>query len=813
MEALEALKHYIEDDKINKKVMDKRLQGMEESVDKIKNEITLGIEINNSFKAKNSIEEEKSELEAQKEVMDLKVGSLKNAKNARNIKSEEESFFNNGKSAAEREKAKKTIETSIKEKEKELKLSQENYEKLQEKSEKGNTILSEIAIFKGYYDKVASYEEKKVTVNGLEIKLSRCEKEKNSKKMDIENRDKRSTENLHKLEKSRNAALEFLKLSSELEVKKNIYNKLGKLLLQLEKLDKIRAEYKATSVENKKFGLLYHGEKKEYEKSQWDFIKGIAGKLAEDLKEGEPCPVCGSVHHVKKAKNADATLSEEELKLKAENLEKTFNLFNENSKSLERFRAEGEAQKNIVDNTKDELAVTYDSLESLEKMELTAFVRKSIVNIKSQLDEMKKKYKKLDEQQKLVDKLQLDYEENNKIITEDRLSLEGLNVSYTEIFGEVQGEKRVIRELENELPENIRTRESLKLKIDELTKEHRKITKALETAQKSLENCKIEHSNLLRDMAISEIELEKATVELEKSKVQFNKKIKVAGFNNMEEFLKSKLSEGDIENLEKKIKEYSEKVKSNADRYRDVLIRLNEKNIIDIEALNEKLKVKNEEKHKYDEINTKLYSRIDHNESILKNVLNLNTNIEKIETKYRNIGELSNVANGKNSEKLTFERYVLASYFDEIIDAANMRFSKMTGNRYEMSRIKERGKGAAQSGLEIEVFDNYTGRYRHIKTLSGGESFKASLSLALGLSDVVQSYAGGISLDTMFIDEGFGTLDTESLDNAIQCLIDLQNTGRLVGIISHVQELKDRIDARLEIQTDSQGSTTKFIVR
>lgn len=137
----------------------------------------------------------------------------------------------------------------------------------------------------------------------------------------------------------------------------------------------------------------------------------------------------------------------------------------------------------------------------------------------------------------------------------------------------------------------------------------------------------------------------------------------------------------------------------------------------------------------------------------------------------------------------------------------------MTANRYEMSRIKAKGKGAAQSGLEIEVFDNYTGRYRHIKTLSGGESFKASLSLALGLSDVVQSYAGGISLDTMFIDEGFGTLDTESLDNAIQCLIDLQNTGRLVGIISHVQELKDRIDARLEIETDSQGSTTRFIVK
>ena len=110
------------------------------------------------------------------------------------------------------------------------------------------------------------------------------------------------------------------------------------------------------------------------------------------------------------------------------------------------------------------------------------------------------------------------------------------------------------------------------------------------------------------------------------------------------------------------------------------------------------------------------------------------------------------------------------------------------------------------------MLDFYTGKYRHVKTLSGGEGFKASLALALGLADVVQAHAGGVAVDTMFVDEGFGTLDPESLQSAINCLIDLQRSGRLVGIISHVPELKDEIDARLEVQTGNGGSSARFVI-
>ncbi|MCU9808772.1 SbcC/MukB-like Walker B domain-containing protein [Paraclostridium sp. AKS73] len=134
----------------------------------------------------------------------------------------------------------------------------------------------------------------------------------------------------------------------------------------------------------------------------------------------------------------------------------------------------------------------------------------------------------------------------------------------------------------------------------------------------------------------------------------------------------------------------------------------------------------------------------------------------------------------------------------------------MTGDRFSLIRKKSKSKGAGQKGLELEIYDNYTDSSRDVSSLSGGESFKASLSLALGLSDVVQSNAGGVSLDTMFVDEGFGTLDPQSLDNAIDSLLELQRGGRLVGIISHVEELKERIDAKLEVVSTAKGSKAEF---
>ena len=177
-----------------------------------------------------------------------------------------------------------------------------------------------------------------------------------------------------------------------------------------------------------------------------------------------------------------------------------------------------------------------------------------------------------------------------------------------------------------------------------------------------------------------------------------------------------------------------------------------------------------------------------------------------IEAEYRVLGHLADVANGNNGRNLTFQRYVLAALLDDVLRAASERLAAMSRGRYRLQRREELADARRAGGLDLEVFDEYTGRTRPASTLSGGEGFMASLALALGLSDVVQGYAGGVQLDTLFIDEGFGSLDPEALDLAMRVLIDLRQRGRSVGVISHVEEMKRQIDVTIEVTQGVRGS-------
>jgi exonuclease SbcC len=183
-----------------------------------------------------------------------------------------------------------------------------------------------------------------------------------------------------------------------------------------------------------------------------------------------------------------------------------------------------------------------------------------------------------------------------------------------------------------------------------------------------------------------------------------------------------------------------------------------------------------------------------------------------LEERYGTLGTIADAANGQNPHRTTFQRYVLGALLDDVLLAASARLRIMSRGRYTLQRAHDHTDRRRARGLDLEVDDSYTGKTRPVSTLSGGEGFLASLALALGLADVVQSYAGGIHLETIFVDEGFGTLDPESLDLALRALIDLQQGGRLVGIISHVPELRDQIDARLEVTTGRDGSTARFVV-
>ncbi len=204
-----------------------------------------------------------------------------------------------------------------------------------------------------------------------------------------------------------------------------------------------------------------------------------------------------------------------------------------------------------------------------------------------------------------------------------------------------------------------------------------------------------------------------------------------------------------------------------------------------------------------------LHSRANTNKTALASVRNKSDELERLEREYSWLSMLSQTANGTLSgkDKITLETYIQMTFFDRILQRANGRLLVMSGGQYELKRRSISDNRQSKTGLELDVIDHYNGSERSVKSLSGGESFKASLSLALGLSDEVQSAAAaGIRLDTMFVDEGFGSLDEESLAQAIHALSSLAEGKRLVGIISHVGELREKIDRQIVITKDKNGS-------
>ncbi len=228
---------------------------------------------------------------------------------------------------------------------------------------------------------------------------------------------------------------------------------------------------------------------------------------------------------------------------------------------------------------------------------------------------------------------------------------------------------------------------------------------------------------------------------------------------------------------------------------------------IDLEEINEQRQQLFNEKKTLTAENLETSSRLASNTSALKGIAARSEKLAKSEERYKWIKALYDTAGGTISgkEKITLETYIQTAYFKKTVDRANLRFMVMTDGQYELKRSTDDSNRQSKTGLELDVIDHYNGSVRSVKTLSGGEAFMASLSLALGLSDEIQSSAGGIQLDTMFVDEGFGSLDEEALNQAVNALCRLSQNGRSVGIISHVSELKDRIDRQIIVTKDKKA--------
>lgn len=382
---------------------------------------------------------------------------------------------------------------------------------------------------------------------------------------------------------------------------------------------------------------------------------------------------------------------------------------------------------------------------------------------------------------------------------------EGFDLSTLESVREKIGETRKECEKIDDVIENYGHLIEKKRKIDSLIPEKEKKLKSdedkLYALEKEVSNLEVERKQKAEQLAAKEQKLrfkgkDEAIAEYNNLRLEKDKK-ETALKKATDDF---SLCDKHLHGISKEVETLAKIVESGCD--------------VDMAEASLKLEdLKNAKQALYDKTE-KVSIRIAKNEECLKNLQNAYKTLKDIEDKYRWINTLSNTASGgiSGKEKVSFETYVQMSYFERILRRANIRLRKMTAGQYDLiRRVDDLGK-KGQVGLDIDVIDHYNGTTRPVTSLSGGEQFKASLSLALGLSDEIRSYSGGVRLDTMFVDEGFGSLDGESLQLAISSLSDLAEGGRLVGIISHVEELKNKIDKQIIVEKQKVGGSTARIV-
>ena len=403
-----------------------------------------------------------------------------------------------------------------------------------------------------------------------------------------------------------------------------------------------------------------------------------------------------------------------------------------------------------------------------------------------------------------------------------------------ELLGNVQSRAESIKR-EAEGLELTGTLEEMKHQLADLQKQGQTTEKQLQQ-EKGLASEKVKQKDMWnRLLPEQEKALEKVTEELQQIRerqaaVESKQKAAGEGIQRLTEVLpypgqkeaqdkhielvqKQNVMKRQLEQAEKAVQTAEVEIAGTEGRLKELRQQLEEAVEADTEALRQKQAEIETEKAACEERGKELHHRIQNNQSVLKNLQNRSKELVEKEKQYTIVRSLAVTALGNipGKEKIMLETYVQMTYFDRIIARANTRLMVMTGGQYEMKRRRGSSNLRSQSGLELDVIDHYNGSERSIRTLSGGESFQASLSLALGLADEIQASAGGIRLDTMFVDEGFGSLDSESLEQAVQALAGLAESKRLVGIISHVDELKNRIDRQIVVKKERSGGSTAEI--
>ena len=525
--------------------------------------------------------------------------------------------------------------------------------------------------------------------------------------------------------------------------------------------------------------------------------RGQAALLAQQLNEHSPCPVCGSCEHPAPAHSDEAIPGEQQLQDAQHQVQHTQFALTAAREHYATLKQQHQQQQQRCDEAKAALA-------EASKQTLQAW-QQQVIDTQQQCQKATDAQRQLhnyraQQQQSLHDEQQL------------REQLEQANQHYQQQKTAQASLLGQLQHIENAVPGQYRSLEQVNKAITTAQLQHDRCERTIAALQQALQTAGQRLSAAQASEVAAENVLKLANEQNANAKQLFVERCQQHGFADQQQLLAALFDEGELTALKQQIQHYQQLCQRNQNRCEQLQEQLAEQSLPELDTFEQALQQAAEALTLAETQWQQLQTRMSVLTQTQQQLAELERESEQLEAEYAVVGTLADVANGQTGNKISLQRFVLSVLLDDVLLVASQRLQMMSKGRYQLIRKEQRAKGNKASGLELEVEDAYTSKVRSVATLSGGESFMAALSMALGLSDVVQAYAGGIKLDTLFIDEGFGSLDQESLDLAVRTLMDLQSSGRMVGVISHVAEMKEQITTRIDIIKTASGSSAKIVL-
>ncbi len=602
---------------------------------------------------------------------------------------------------------------------------------------------------------------------------------------------------------------EKIKGESELRIKKinldNSQNELKHQIAEWKKAQSKLTELNSEKVHAKTYFDKYKVKQEEAKRYRHQadqieavFLSNQAAVIAQSLEIGEPCPVCGSLEHPNIAEFSSEAVSElmwQEARQVADKSK------NEKDDFSNMFNASSEKIRSLEAGLVETLNLSEGDIDFEEKI-LTLGNE-----LESKSNDLGKQYKELDVNIKSIEEAKLKLEELTKKLEDLENKANNFSTNKDELDKRLISLQAIVNSAKKKY-EGLNSKD-----VDKSLQELRvEISEARETFAK-LDK---ERERLLEEQSRLKGSAENLTVQVERTKAKwleveniYETSLEQAGFVDDEAYLNARLSDDEQGNIERRINAYNSKVEQTQARLNTLKEALLDKEEVDLEAINLRRQTVDKEYKDALEKLTLARTNISNREKQYSDYEVLENKLTKARFELAFYKDMYDVASGNYRSaalRITFEQYVQSFYFARVLSAANRRLLSMSAGRYRLVHRKEASSGGGQDGLEIDVEDSYTGKSRTVKSLSGGETFMASLSLALGLSDTIREQKGGIEIDVMFIDEGFASLDSDALQRASKMLSDLSQESSLVGVISHVSELKDSINQQVQIIKTRVGS-------